>query len=99
MYVLGIETHDAANCPGRDPAVMRQMADKLSPDNASKAGLRIVGAFMNCPEPVTAGMHQTYFFVEAPDAKTMTTYFGPTLKLDPQQVWSIPEQIREMLRG
>lgn len=98
MYVLGTETHDAANCPGRDPAVMRQMAEKLSSDNASKAGLRIVGAFMNCPEPATPGTHQMYFLVEAPDGKPVAAYFDPPSKLVTQQVWSIPEQIRQMMR-
>lgn len=98
MYVLGIETHDAANCPGRDPQVMRQMADKLSPDNASKAGLRIVGAFMNCPQPTTPGTHQGYFLVEALDTNAVATYFDPPCKLATQQVWSIPEQVQQLLQ-
>ncbi len=45
MLVLGIETHPAASCPGKDPNVMRQMGEKLSPDNASRVGLKIVGAY------------------------------------------------------
>lgn len=98
MYVLGIETHPSANCPGRDPKIMRLMADKLSQENASKAGLRIIGAFMNCPQPTTPGSHQGYFLVEAPSEKAVSTHFDPPCKLATQQVWSIPEQIRQMQR-
>ena len=98
MYVLGIETHVAADCPGRDPEVMRQMANKLSPDNASNAGLRVVGAFMNCPQPTTPGTHEGYFLVEASDEQSVATYFDPPCKLAVQQVWSIAEQVQKMMR-
>jgi len=76
---------------------MRQMTDKLAQDNAAKAGLRIVGAFMNCPEPATPGTHQAYFLVEAPNEKAVATYFDPPCKLVTQQIWSIPEQVSQML--
>lgn len=97
MLVLGIETHPAANCPGADPNVMRQMGDKLLSDNAAKAGLEILGAYMNCPSPATPGTHQAYFLVEAPDPSVVASYFDPLCKLAVQQVWSIPEQIRQMM--
>lgn len=96
MYVLGIETHDAADCPGRHPEARRQMVEKLSPDAASRAGLRIIGAFMNCPEPATPGTHQGYFLVDAPDQRAVGAYFDPPVKLTTQQVWSVLEQLRQM---
>lgn len=97
MLVLGIETHPAGNCPGRDPQVMRQMSEKLSQGGASRAGLRILGAYMNCPSPATLGTHQGYFLVEAADPKAVASYFDPPCKLAVQQVWSVSEQIRQML--
>jgi hypothetical protein len=39
-----------------------------------------------------------YFLVEAPDGKPVAAYFDPPSKLVTQQVWSIPEQIRQMMR-
>lgn len=97
MIVLGIETHDAASCPGRDPNVMRQMRDKLLPDNAARGGLKILGAYMNCPSPATPGTHQGYFLVDAPDPNVVASYFDPPCKVAVQQVWSIPEQIKQMM--
>ena len=95
MLVLGIESHVAEKCPGRDPNVMRQMAELLSEESASQAGLKVIGAYMNCATPVTPGRHECYLVVEAPSPESVSKYFT-FLSLEVQQVFSVVEQIKKM---
>ncbi len=75
---------------------MRQMAELLSEESASRAGLKVIGAYMNCATPVTPGRHEGYFVVEAPSPESVADYFTPHCKLKVQQVFSIAEQIKKM---
>ncbi len=95
MLVLGIESHAAEECPGRDPNVMRQMAELLSEESANRAGLKVIGAYMNCATPVTPGRHECYLVVEAPSLESVSNYFTP-LGLKTQQVFSVTEQIKNL---
>lgn len=95
MLVLGIESHAAEQCPGRDPKVMRQIAELLSEKSAKQAGLKVIGAYMNCAAPSTPGRHDGYFVVEAPSPESVSSYFKP-LNLKVQQVFSVAEQLRKM---
>lgn len=93
--VLGIESHVAEECPGRDPNRMRQVAKLLSEEDASRAGLKVIGAYMNCATPSTPGRHEGYFVVEVPSPESVSKYFTP-LNLKVQQVFSVVEQLKKM---
>lgn len=95
MLVLGIESHAAEQCPGRDPKVMRQIAELLSEKSAQQAGLKVIGAYMNCATPSTPGKHEGYFVAEAPSLESVSKYFTP-LNLKTQQVFSVAEQLKKM---
>lgn len=95
MLVLGTESHAAEQCPGRDPNTMRRMAELLSEKSAKRAGLKVIGAYMNCPAPSTPGRHDCYFIVDASSLESVSKYFTP-LNLKVQQVFSVAEQIKKM---
>jgi len=96
---LAVHSHSREDCPAGKPETMKAMAQLISEDNARRAGVRIHGAYMNCPTPSTPGTHIAYFIVEASSADTVSSY----LKLPApggvkiEQIWSIPDQLRQMM--
>ena len=96
MLVLAIHTHPSEKCPGRSPEGMRQMFELLSEEHAKKAGVEIVGCYMNCQTPTTPVIHEGYFIVEAPTVQAVSQFLSP-LEVKAGQVWDMREQMKKMM--
>lgn len=96
MLVLATHTHPGEECPSRSPEGMKKISELLSEESANRAGVKIVGCYMNCEAPTTLGTHEGYFIVEAPNLNTVSSFLSP-LGVKVQQVWDMREQMKKMM--
>lgn len=96
MLVLAIHTHPSAKCPGRSPQGMTQMSELFSEEHAKRAGVEIVGCYMNCAAPTTPGTHEGHFIIEAPSVRAASKFLSP-LQVKAGQVWDLREQLKKMM--
>jgi hypothetical protein len=76
MLCVAEHTHPASECPMTTPGGKDMIKELFSEKHIGSAGIQLVGAYMSCPVAEGA-YHKGYFIVEAPDAATITNFFGP----------------------
>ncbi|HXW66628.1 MAG TPA: DUF3303 family protein [Thermoplasmata archaeon] len=63
--------HPADRCPAGNPQMAPFLLQILSPANAQKAGLTLVG------DAVARGQHHLYVLIEGPSESAVRSYLGP----------------------
>jgi hypothetical protein len=78
IYVLS-HTHKGANCPGKDPELMKELAAKFSNDNLAKKNVNILDVFVDqsCMLQQTNKDHMCLFVVESESASDLPQLFSP----------------------
>jgi hypothetical protein len=78
MYVLS-NTHRGADCPGRDPDMMKDLASKFSKENLSKKKVRMLDVYVDqsCMLQQTNKDHVCLFVVESESASELHQLFSP----------------------
>lgn len=72
--------HDADRCPAQDPQAAAMLLRHLSPDNAGRSGVTILG------DAVIDGEHTFYLIAEADDAETIQQFVAPFAQAGEVQV-------------
>lgn len=78
MYVL-YNTHRGADCPGKDPDMMKEMASKFSRENLAGKNIRMLDVFVDqsCMLQQTNRDHYCLFVVEAETPSGLPQLFSP----------------------
>jgi hypothetical protein len=76
MLFEATHTHPAKMCPLLKPEGKAMIKQLFSDDNVKKSGIKIVAAYMSCPED-TAVDHKGFFTVEADSETVVKNFFGP----------------------
>lgn len=86
MFILFVaeHTHPASECPMSMPGGKDMIKELFSEEHISSAGIKMVGAYMSCPDDEGA-YHKGYFIIESPDEETIKEFFGP-MKVDIREV-------------
>ena len=84
MLFVAEHTHPASECPMKMQAGKDMIKGLFSDKHIGSAGIQLVGAYMSCPVDEGA-YHKGYFVIEAPDAATITNFFGP-MKVEIREV-------------
>ncbi|MCW4028024.1 MAG: hypothetical protein NWE92_00040 [Candidatus Bathyarchaeota archaeon] len=83
MLFEAIHTHPAAQCPLLMPQGKAMIKQLFSEENIKKAGVKIVAAYMSCPQD-TGADHKGFFTIEAPNPEAIKNFFGPmTVEIRP----------------
>jgi hypothetical protein len=84
MLFVAEHTHPASECPMNTPSGKEMIKGLFSEEHIKNAGIELVGAYMSCPVEETAH-HKGFFIIEATDAETIKTFFGP-MKVEVREV-------------
>ena len=89
MYVLSY-SHKGVDCPGKEPEMMKEWANKFSKENLAKKSVKILDVFIDqsCMLQQTDKDHVCLFVVESESASDL-----PQL-LSPMQIRDVRPMIR-----
>lgn len=78
MYVL-YHTHRGADCPGKDPNMMMELASKFSRESLSEKNVKMLDVFVDqsCMLQQTNRDHYCLFVVEAESSSNLEQLFAP----------------------
>ncbi len=76
MLFVAEHTHPASECPMNTQDGKDMIKQLFSEQHINSAGIKLVGAYMSCPEDTSAN-HKGYFVIEAPSDEAITKFFGP----------------------
>jgi CDP-diacylglycerol pyrophosphatase len=91
LYIASVR-HKAAQCPGNDPDLMSEAAEKLSKANLLKKNIEIVDAFIDqacfLQQQKSNSEHVCTFVVETSSPPDLADLFGPfQIEVTPSIKW------------
>jgi CDP-diacylglycerol pyrophosphatase len=91
LYIASVR-HKAAQCPGNDPDLMSEVAEKLSKANLLKKNIEIVDAFIDqacfLQQQKSNSEHVCTFVVETSSPPDLADLFGPfQIEVTPSIKW------------
>jgi len=89
MLFVAEHTHPSSECPMKTSEGKGMIKELFSEENVNKVGIKILGAYMSCPNDKGA-YHKGYFVIEALDEETIHNFFGP-MKVDLKEVKTFRE--------
>jgi len=90
MLFLAIQRHRAEDCPGREPAHLKDMSEMLSKEALSGKGLNFIDAYIDhaCMIQASGPDHMCVFILEGDSVKAVTKAFEPfPVEVRPTVTW------------